>query len=259
MTQRIEFMGLPFDAVTMEQSIDRCLEWCADDKPARTLMTINAALLMMMRSDAGLLKACEAGDLIVADGLPVVWATKIVGTPLAGRVAGVDLMQNLLQAGHDNKLKIFLLGAKQEVIDRMLEICARQYPDLVIAGSRNGYFTEDEHAEIAAQIRDSKADILFIGMPSPFKEIWGEKYRNELGVSVIMGVGGSFDVIAGYVMRAPVWMQNIGMEWFWRLMMEPRKMWKRYLVNNSHFIYRLMIEFYKARFLAKANNNKTDN
>jgi len=248
MSEKIEFMDLPFDSVTMEQTIEQCLEWCADDKPARTLMTINAALLMMMRSDPALNQANKAGDLIVADGLPVVWATRIIGTPLVGRVAGVDLMQNLLKVGDEKKLRIFLLGAKQEVLDSMFQLCAEKYPNLVIAGSRNGYFTEDDHAEIVGQIHESNTDILFIGMPSPFKEIWGEKHRNELGVSAIIGVGGSFDVIAGFVKRAPVWMQNIGMEWFWRLMMEPRKMWKRYLVNNSQFIYRLGIEFFQKRF-----------
>ncbi len=250
MPEKTELMGLPFDSVTMTQTIEQCLAWCADDKPARTVMTINAALLMMMRSDADLAQACRAGDLVVADGLPVVWASRIVGTPLVGRVAGVDLMQNLLRVGNEKNLKIFLLGAKQEVLDHLMELCAEKYPQLEIAGSRNGYFSEDDHDEIVGQIRASNADILFIGMPSPFKEIWGEKYRHELGVSVIIGVGGSFDVIAGFVKRAPVWMQNIGMEWFWRLMMEPRKMWKRYLVNNSHFIYRLGIEFFQKRFVA---------
>ena len=245
---KIELMGLSFDSVTMDQTVDLCLDWCSDSKPAKTLMTINAALLMMMRSNQELAIANKAGDLIVADGLPVVWASRIVGTPLVGRVAGVDLMQNLLHASSKNKIKIFFLGARQEVLDRLIQICNEKYPDLVIVGSRNGYFSESEHTEIVDQIHESNADILFIGMPSPFKEIWGEKYRNELGVSIIIGVGGSFDVIAGFVKRAPIWMQNIGMEWFWRLIMEPRKMWKRYLVNNSSFIYRLGIEFFQKRF-----------
>lgn len=253
MNNRINFLGCPIDSMTMQQTIDRCLIWCSDDESARTLITVNAGILIMMRSDPLLKQACTKGDVIVADGVPVVWASRLLGTPLAGRVAGVDLMQQLLQTGHKNKLRIFLLGAKQEVIDKLSDICNKKYPDLVIAGIRNGYFKESDYPEVIHEVKESKADILFIGMPTPFKEIWSEQYRDEFGVSVIIGVGGSFDVLAGFVQRAPVWMQNIGMEWFWRLLMEPRKMWKRYLVTNTQFLYFLGLEFVRQRIFRMKN------
>ena len=160
-------------------------------------------------------------------------------------------MFKLLQAGHDNKLRFFLLGAKQRIIERIKEIAARDYPNLVIAGSRNGYFSQKDDPQIIRQISDSRSDVLFIGMPSPFKEIWGEQNREAFGVSVIIGVGGSFDVIAGAVKRAPVWMQKSGLEWFWRLLMEPRKMWRRYLVNNTLFILRIAKELFLYRVLGR--------
>ena len=251
-SNRIQFMGCAIDSMTREETLAQVLEWCREDAPSpRTLITLNAALLMMMKSNPELARACNAGDIIVADGMPIVWSTKLLGTPLADRVAGVDLMQKLLETGGEQGISVYFLGARQEVIDTLLDLCRERWPGLKIAGARNGYFGEDEHAEVIADIAASKPDILFIGMPTPFKELWGEKHRNELGAKVIFGVGGSFDVIAGYVQRAPLWMQNIGMEWFWRLMMEPRKMWKRYLVTNTQFLVTLAGEFVRRRLLGR--------
>lgn len=246
--RRIEFMECAIDSMTREATLEQVLAWCAEpSSKSRTLITLNAALLMMMKSNAALAHACNAGDIIVADGMPIVWSTRLLGTPLVDRVAGVDLMQKLLERGSEERISVYFLGAKQEVIDTLLDLCRKRYPGLKIAGARNGYFSEDEHNEVVHEIASTKPDILFIGMPTPFKEIWGEKYRDQLGAKVIFGVGGSFDVIGGYVKRAPVWMQNIGMEWFWRLMMEPRKMWKRYLVTNTQFLATLGKEFVRKR------------
>ena len=159
---QIKSPGLPIDIFLQES--ENLYQWCQDDKPARTLMTINAAHLMMMRNDSGLNQALNAGDLIVADGLPVVWGTQYIGTPLVGRVAGIDLMQNLLQVGDENNLRIFLLGAKQPVIDDLVDKCIEKYPNLVIAGSRNGYFDKSDDTDVVRQVQESSADILFIGM-----------------------------------------------------------------------------------------------
>jgi len=212
--------------------------WCRGARKPHTLLTMNAALLVMMRDDPALARACRAGDLIVADGLPVVWATRLFGAGLPERVAGVDLMVALLERGGRDRLRVFYLGAKEEIVTTLAQKSAEMFPGLTVAGHRNGYFKEHEHQAIVEQIRASDADMLFVGMPSPFKEVWTERHRNELGVPVIMGVGGSFDVVSGFVRRAPASMQRTGMEWAWRLMMEPRKMWKRYLVTNTLFVAR---------------------
>jgi N-acetylglucosaminyldiphosphoundecaprenol N-acetyl-beta-D-mannosaminyltransferase len=233
---RVEFMGCPFDAVGFDEAVDSVVEWCRGAQSPHTLLTINAALLVMMRDDPELAHACRAGDLIVADGMPVVWATRLLGMGLPERVAGVDLMLALLERGGRERLRVFYLGAKEEIVTTLVQKTTEMFPGLVIAGYRNGYFKEPEHAAIIEQIRSSKADMLFVGMPSPFKEVWCERHKHELGVPMIMGVGGSFDVISGFVRRAPAPMQRTGMEWAWRLMMEPRKMWKRYLVTNTLFL-----------------------
>jgi len=251
-SKRIHFMGCDIDSMTREDTLQQVLAWCQEEgAPPRTLITLNAALLMMMKSNPELAQACNAGDIIVADGMPIVWSTRLLGTPLVDRVAGVDLMQKLLEEGSQQGISVYFLGAKQEVIDTLLAICKERYPGLKIAGARNGYFGESDYDAVIAEIAASKPDILFIGMPTPFKELWGEKHREALGAKVIFGVGGSFDVIGGYVQRAPLWMQNIGMEWFWRLLMEPRKMWKRYLVTNSQFLLTLAGELISKRLLRR--------
>jgi N-acetylglucosaminyldiphosphoundecaprenol N-acetyl-beta-D-mannosaminyltransferase len=234
--ERLSFLECPFDPVRPEDAIERVVSWCRGPRQPHTIITMNAAVLMMMRSDPALAAAVRNGDLIVADGVPVVWASRLVGTPLPARLAGVDLMLRLLHRASTERLRIFFLGAKEEVVTQLVALCRERFPGAVIAGYRNGYFKEPDYPEVIGQIRDSAADILFIGMPTPFKEIWGEAHRETLGVPAIMGVGGSFDVIAGFIRRAPPWMQELGLEWFWRLLMEPKKMWKRYLVTNTQFV-----------------------
>lgn len=191
----------------------------------------------MMRHDLELAAACQAGQLIVADGMSVVWALRASGQEAPERVAGVDLMAQLLEAAAENALRVYFLGAKPEVVRTLVDRSHAQYPKLQIAGFRDGYFGPEDHLTIVEEIRASGAHMLFVGMPSPFKEIWCERHRQRLEVPVIMGVGGSFDVLAGFIKRAPRWAQSMGLEWFWRLLMEPRKLWKRYLTTNSEFLW----------------------
>jgi N-acetylglucosaminyldiphosphoundecaprenol N-acetyl-beta-D-mannosaminyltransferase len=234
-TPRRELLGLPFDAVTMDGAIQRCLSWCSGARAAHTVITANSAVLCMMRRDPELRQACLAGDLIVPDGMSVVWASRLSGARFPERVTGVDLMTRLLAAGAG--LRAYFLGAKREVVSRLAALCARNHPGLQVVGYRDGYFSASDHPAIVEQIRSLAPHFLFVGMPSPFKETWCEKNRERLNVPVIMGVGGSFDVLAGEVRRAPRWMQSVGMEWSWRLLMEPRKMWKRYLTTNAEFLW----------------------
>jgi N-acetylglucosaminyldiphosphoundecaprenol N-acetyl-beta-D-mannosaminyltransferase len=238
--RRITVLDCPIDSATMEQTVSRCVGWQHDPhRRPRTLITVNAAIVVTMRQDEPLRRAVEAGDLIVPDGMPVVWASRLLGKPLVERVAGVDLMARLLEVASQHQWRVFLLGAREEVLQTLMKICREKHPGLVIAGHRNGYFKEHDHPEVIQEVRESRSDLLFVGMPTPFKEIWCERHREALGVPIIMGVGGSFDVLAGYIRRAPKWMQACALEWSWRLMMEPRKMWKRYLVTNTKFLWLL--------------------
>ena len=182
-------------------------------------------------------------DLINADGQAVVWASKFLGKPLKERVAGIDLMENLVKVSHIKKYKIFFLGAKEEVVKSVVKKYSKEFSPDLIAGYQNWYFDEKEEREIAAHIDKSEANILFVAISSPTKENF--LYRNKKtlhNVNFIMGVGGSFDVVSGRVKRAPVWMQNAGLEWYYRFLQEPKRMWKRYLVGNSKFILMVLKE-----------------
>lgn len=234
---RPELFGCPFDRMTMEAAVERCLEWCLGPRASHTVVTANAAIVCMMRRDASLREACRNGDLVLPDGMSVVWTSRLAGVPFPERVTGVDLMGRLLEAASAHRLRIYLLGARAEVVSELARRSVREYPGLAIAGFRDGYFGPGDEDAVVEDIRRAAPHMLFVGMPSPFKETWCERHRDALQVPVIMGVGGTFDVLAGYVRRAPRALQSMGMEWAWRLAMEPRRMWKRYLVGNSEYLW----------------------
>ena len=244
---RLEILGCRFDPLDLGQVVERSIEWCRAPRRARQIVTMNVAGLELLRHDAAMRRACDEADLLVADGVPLVWASRLLRKPLPARVAGVDLMQALLAAGAREKLRVYFLGAREEVVQEVVRRCGERFPGLVVAGARNGYFAESEHDAIVRTIREARPDLLFVGMPSPFKERFAHEHAQALDVPVMLGVGGSFDVLAGRIRRAPRWMQNIGMEWCWRLAMEPRKLWRRYLVSNSAFVRRLLVALVTGR------------
>jgi N-acetylglucosaminyldiphosphoundecaprenol N-acetyl-beta-D-mannosaminyltransferase len=236
-SETAELLGLTFNVVTMETAVARCLEFCFAPRTSHIVVTANASHLCMMRRDPELALACRGAHLTVADGMSVVWALRASGQSVPERVAGVDLMARLLAAAGEHRLRVYFLGAKREVVTALAERTGAEYPGIEIAGFRDGYFGPEDHLPIVDEIRASGAHMLFVGMPSPFKETWCERHRDRLQTPVIMGVGGSFDVLAGFIQRAPRRVQSMGLEWFWRLVMEPRKLWKRYLTTNSEFIW----------------------
>jgi len=236
-TEKAKLLGLAFDTVTMTEAVARCLAMCHTERSSHLVVTANASHLCMMRHDPELAQVCQAGELVVADGMSVVWALRASGQPAPERVAGVELMAHLLVAAGKHRLRVYFLGARREVVSTLAELCQAHYPGIEIAGFRDGYFGPEDHLDIVEEIHASGAHMLFVGMPTPFKEIWCERHRDRLNVPVIMGVGGSFDVLAGFIKRAPRVIQSLGLEWFWRFLMEPRKLWKRYLITNSEFIW----------------------
>jgi N-acetylglucosaminyldiphosphoundecaprenol N-acetyl-beta-D-mannosaminyltransferase len=233
---RINILGCSIDPFTMEEAIEQCLAMARGRRQEHLIITVNAAILVMVRKDEALRRVIESGDMVLADGMSLVWVARALGIRLRNRVAGVDLMVELIKAAGRDQLRLFFLGAREEVVRKLIDSVHDNSPGAVVAGYRNGYFTPQQYDEVVRQIHDSNADLLFVGMPTPFKEVWCHNYRHELGVPAIIPVGGAFDVLAGAVKRAPRWMQACCLEWFWRLLCEPRKMWKRYLVTNTVFI-----------------------
>lgn len=219
------------------QMIDECIK----NKKHLNHVVINAGKVVAMQSDKQLYDSVVSCDLINADGQSIVWAGRFLGLQIPERVAGIDLMQNLVKLSHEKGYKCFFLGAKEEVVKKVVDIYSATYGKDIIAGYRNGYFNIEEGENVAKQIANSGAQILFVAISSPKKENFQYTYRELLKeVNFTMGVGGSFDVVAGVTKRAPSWMQKIGLEWFYRFLQEPGRMWKRYLIGNMKFVFLIL-------------------
>ncbi|WP_245738135.1 WecB/TagA/CpsF family glycosyltransferase [Hyunsoonleella jejuensis] len=229
----------------MEETLSIVDKTIAEGKQLHHVV-VNAGKMVAMQKDLKLRQSVNESDLINADGQAVIWASKILNKPLKERVAGIDLMIRLVELAHTNNYKIFFFGAKEEIVKKVVETYSNKYSSNIIAGYRNGYFNKNEEENIAKEIANSGANILFVAISSPTKENFLYENRAILKkVNFVMGVGGSFDVIAGKVKRAPIWMQKIGLEWFYRFLQEPRRMWKRYLIGNSKFIKLVLFQKFK--------------
>jgi N-acetylglucosaminyldiphosphoundecaprenol N-acetyl-beta-D-mannosaminyltransferase len=230
----------------MDQLLDIVNEHIAGRK--RLLIgVVNAAKVVNARKNPDLRAALDEADLVVADGAPIVWVSRMTGQPLPERIAGIDIMFGLLKEADSKHYAVYFLGAKPAVVETVVKTVERQYPGVRIAGYRDGYFSEDEEPGVAANIRDSQADILFVAISPPKKEIFLRKWQDFMKVPIYHGVGGSFDVLVGITKRAPLWMQKCGLEWFYRLIQEPHRMWKRYLVTNSVFLFLSIAEIARCR------------
>lgn len=235
----VQILNCKINAATMAGAVDWARDWIYTGRRGY-VCTVNVAILMMMRSDASLRAFVDRASLIVADGQPLLWASQLQGDPLPERVTGIDLIDELCALAAKEGFGVYFLGAKRAVIETAADRLAARHPGLQVCGVADGYFDPDEGSSRARAIAESGARILVVGMGVPRQEQFIENHWDELGVELAIPVGGSFDVIAGATRRAPVWLQRIGMEWFFRLMQEPRRLWKRYLVTNTQFIFHLL-------------------
>lgn len=232
MSETKQVLGYPMLAATMDEVVQLCGTAIAERQPVQ-IGVLNAAKVVNAGRDQALHAAMLSCDLILADGQAVVWASRMLRQPLPERVAGIDLFIRLLELADRDHLSVYLLGAKAEVVARVAEVMATTYPGARLAGYRDGYF--DDEAAVAADIAAAQPDMLFLGMTSPKKEKFLERYQPLMQVPVTHGVGGSFDILAGVTKRAPERWQRAGMEWAYRLLQEPGRMWKRYLRTNVLF------------------------
>lgn len=235
-SKRIHFLNSNVDNLSMEETISRVEEIIFRRKPTQHVV-INANKLNLMQKDVALRTIVNNSELINADGASVLLAGKILGKPLVERVTGIDLFLELLEKCEKKDYRPYFFGATQEVIEEVVNFIKKKYPNIDIAGYRNGYFDALNSDEIVKQISDSKADLLFVGFSSPQKEYWINDHLEQMNVPFVMGVGGSFDVVAGKTKRAPKLWQKLGMEWLFRFIQEPRRMFKRYIIGNLKFLY----------------------
>lgn len=243
---RLPILNTYVSPLTMDETIARVEELIAAGKPVQHV-AINASKINLMRKDESLRRIVNNCPIISADGASILLAARILGVPVPQRVTGCDLFQRLVAVAGKKGYSVYLLGARQEVVEAVAEIFRREYPGLRIAGYHNGYFTPEEEPELVKSIAASGADMLFMAISSPKKEYWLHKYLRDMKVPFVMGVGGSFDVVAGVTKRAPLWMQRMGLEWLCRLLQEPSRLWKRYLVGNTSFLFYVLRCKFSAR------------
>lgn len=237
--------GISVGAATMEQALDLVDEAVVQRKPLH-IGVVNAAKVVNMRRDPSLRASVLASDVIFADGAAVVWASRLLGRPLPERVTGIDMMHGMLTRGARKGYRVYCLGASREVLEKTMDRIREDYAGIVLVGGRDGYFSESDEAEIANQIRASATDLLFVAITSPKKENFLARWESTMGVPVCHGVGGSFDVMAGKVDRAPESWQRLGLEWLYRVKQEPRRLWRRYLITNSLFCWLVFTEWLRA-------------
>ena len=217
---KLDVMGLQFDNVTMDEALARADAFLSGDKTV-CVVTPNAEIAYEALHDMSLRKLLNSADLMLPDGAGVVLASKLLKAPLKEKVAGVDFAAGLLRLLAKNQQSVFLLGAKPGVAETAAEKMVQMTPGLRIAGLHDGYFTDE--APIIAQINESGADVLFVCLGSPKQELFMQRYRQELGVKIMIGLGGSLDAFAGTVKRAPQWMIRMNLEWLYRLIKEPKR------------------------------------
>ena len=243
--KRIEFLGSPMDCATMVDTVSYIENKLSNNEFLQHVV-VNVAKLVHMQNDEVLAESVKACDLVNIDGMGVVWGARLCGHDIPERVAGVDLFHDLLAMSAKRGFPVFLLGAEDAVVTKTASVVTDLYPGLNVAGFHHGYFLAnkegDDEEAVVNKIKESGAKLLFVAITSPKKENFINKWQDKLGVDFVMGVGGTFDVVAGKVTRAPVWMQNAGLEWLYRVIQEPGRMWKRYLITNSKFVLLLLKE-----------------
>ena len=232
---RFPILNTYVNALTLDETVAEVEDIIARGVPTQHVV-VNASKVNLMEADSELVEIVNACPLINADGASIVWAAKKLGVPLSERVTGIDLFLRLVEVAAEKNYGIYLFGAKEEVVTKVKAIFWEKYPALRVVGFRNGYFTEADETQIVSDMAASGADMMFVAFSSPKKEYWVHKHLDTIGIPFVMGVGGSFDVIAGVTDRAPKWMQDHGLEWFYRFVQEPGRLWKRYIIGNAKFV-----------------------
>jgi N-acetylglucosaminyldiphosphoundecaprenol N-acetyl-beta-D-mannosaminyltransferase len=247
---RLELLGAPIDPLTLEEALDAVDRIIAEGRRGQHA-SVNAAKVVRMKSDPELRAAVAGCELVTADGQPVVWASQLLGRRLPERVAGIDLMNGLLARATERGYRIYLLGARPDVVGDAAAALRMRHPGVMLAGYRHGYFSRSEEGEIVSVIAAARPDILFLALETPQKELFLARHRETLHVPFAMGVGGSLDVLAGRRRRAPRWAQRAGLEWAFRLAQEPRRLARRYAVGNARFASLVARELVRGRRVAR--------
>lgn len=250
MNAKVRFAGITFDNVTMSEAIDRIDDMVRHKLP-KMIVTANVDHILRIRRDRQYAALVSQADMVLADGQPIVWATRFMGDPIKERVAGSDLFRKLCEHSAKRGYRVFLLGGDPGVADAASRILKRQYPGLQIVGTycpQKGFeqsIAEDQKANNA--VRSACPDLLFVGLGSPKQEKWIAQHMHEDNAVVSLGIGISFSFVSGHISRAPLSMQRLGLEWLYRLWSEPGRLWRRYLIRGPAFLPLVVREMIHSR------------
>lgn len=220
--ERIEVLGCKFDNVNMQEAVEKCKEFINGDN-GNLIVTPNPEIVMRAREDEEFKNIINNAELVIPDGIGIVKAANILKTPLKERVAGYDLICNLLEEGKDGSISFYFFGSKPGFAEEAKQKLEKKYPNIKIVGTHTGYFNSEEEEEIVKEIRNLRPDVLLVGIGAPKQEKFINKYKNEGFFKIGIGCGGSIDVLAGEVKRAPKLFIKLHLEWFYRLLKQPSR------------------------------------
>ncbi len=235
--EKVEILGVQVNSLTMAEAVDT-VEGFIEHGNSTLIATANAEMIMRATYDEELCHILNSADLVVPDGAGTVWAAGYLGHPMPERVAGYDLAQELMKVAPTRKQKIYFFGSAPGVADKAKTKAEEWYPGINIVGTRNGYFSAEDEVEIIKDIKEKKPDILLVALGVPKQEKWLYAHLKELNVPVSIGVGGSFDVMAGVMQRAPLWMQKAKLEWLFRGLKQPSRIGR--LMALPKFVLKVM-------------------
>jgi N-acetylglucosaminyldiphosphoundecaprenol N-acetyl-beta-D-mannosaminyltransferase len=231
---RVEVLGVPVDCVNMEQALDAVDAMIAGDRP-QTVLAVNPEKVIVAQDDDSILRSLQQAGLLIPDGIGVVFAVRFMTDRKIERVPGSELMPAICERAGKKGYRVFLYGAAPDVNEKAVEVLKERYPGLQVAGHQHGYLEEGGMPELIQAINASKADVLFVALGSPRQETWMAKYLSQLDVKVCQGVGGTFDVLAGRVKRAPAVFRKLHLEWFYRLATEPKRLLRQTALPRFFF------------------------
>ena len=235
MRKLIKILEVNIDRLNMKQAVERVRELSADHSQSSLVVTPNSEMLALAAEDRELARILNSADLATADGIGVVIASKIMGEPLEERVAGFDLISLLFKEMAAEDINFYFLGGKPGVVDRAVANLKNDYPELTISGYHHGYLDRENQQQVIEEINQKNIDLLLVGMGVPLQEKFLDNNLKKLNIGAAITVGGSFDVLAGEVERAPLWMQKAALEWFYRLLQEPSRFGR--MLALPKFIY----------------------
>ena len=232
----VEILGVPVAALTMREAVEQAERWM-DERRGALIATANAEMIMNATRDEELFEILHSADLVVPDGAGTVWAARHLGHEMPERVAGYDLSQELLRRAPLKNRRVFFFGSAPGVAEKAKQKAEELYPGISVVGVRNGYFSNEEEPEIIQKIRETRPDLLLVALGVPKQEKWLKKHKEALDVPVSIGVGGTLDVMAGTMRRAPVWMQKAKLEWLFRALLQPKRAGR--LLALPKFVFRV--------------------